>query len=75
VKLPGLHHIFADRAADLQAPAQAAWRRGRATADQRDNRPRLGSIITFRDQELSDRGVPRFPSFVGLRSDASPTSR
>jgi DNA ligase-1 len=41
------------------------------TDAQRDNPPRLGSTITFRYQELSERGVPRFPSFVGVRSDAS----
>ena len=27
--------------------------------------PAVGSVITFRYQELSDGGVPRFPSFVG----------
>jgi DNA ligase-1 len=31
---------------------------------QRENPPQIGSTITFRYQELSDRGVPRFPSFV-----------
>jgi DNA ligase-1 len=31
--------------------------------------PPAGSIITFRYQELSDAGVPRFPSFVGRRHD------
>lgn len=36
---------------------------------QRENPPRVGSTITFRYQELSDRGVPRFPSFVRLRHD------
>lgn len=33
--------------------------------------PPLGSLITFRYQELSDAGVPRFPSYVGLRIDAA----
>jgi DNA ligase-1 len=32
--------------------------------------PGVGTIITFRYQELSDDGVPRFPSFVGVRLDA-----
>jgi DNA ligase 1 len=32
--------------------------------------PPVGSVITFRYQELSDGGVPRFPSYVGVRSDA-----
>jgi len=31
--------------------------------------PAIGSVITFRYQELSDGGVPRFPSYVGLRTD------
>jgi DNA ligase-1 len=31
--------------------------------------PPVGSIITFRYQELSDGGVPRFPSYVGVRHD------
>src|SRR5262249_29211322 len=31
---------------------------------QRQNPPALGSDITFRYQELSEKGVPRFPSFV-----------
>lgn len=36
---------------------------------QRAAPPPVGSIITFRYQELSDAGVPRFPSFVRVRSD------
>lgn len=38
----------------------------------RERPPAIGSYITFRYQELSDGGVPRFPSFVGLRTDAPP---
>ena len=37
---------------------------------QRDAPPGVGSVITFRYQELSDAGVPRFPSFVAMRNDA-----
>jgi DNA ligase-1 len=37
---------------------------------QRENPPPVGSTITFRYQELSDRGVPRFPSFVRLNEAA-----
>lgn len=40
------------------------------TDAQRRNPPPVGSIVTFRYQELTDRGVPRFPSFVRVRSDA-----
>ena len=32
--------------------------------------PQVGSVVTFRYQELSDGGVPRFPSFVRVRKDA-----
>jgi DNA ligase-1 len=34
--------------------------------------PPIGSTITFRYQELSDGGVPRFPSYVGVRDDVPP---
>lgn len=34
--------------------------------------PSVGSVITFRYQELSDIGVPRFPSYVGVRRDVVP---
>jgi len=40
------------------------------TDAQRRNPPPVGSIVTYRYQELTDRGVPRFPSFVRTRSDA-----
>lgn len=36
--------------------------------------PPIGSTINFRYQELSDGGVPRFPSYVGVRRDAAPIS-
>lgn len=36
---------------------------------QRASPPPIGSIVTFRYQELSDSGVPRFPSFVAVRHD------
>ena len=42
------------------------------TDAQRGVPPPVGSTITFRYQELTDRGVPRFPSFVRLRSDVQP---
>ena len=38
---------------------------------QRSNPPAIGSTITYRYQELTDRGVPRFPSFVRVRADAA----
>jgi DNA ligase 1 len=36
---------------------------------ERESPPPLGAIVTFRYQELSDGGVPRFPSYVGVRDD------
>jgi DNA ligase 1 len=49
---------------------------------QRTTPPPVGSVITFRYQELSDAGIPRFPSYVAIRSDivssaavVTPTSR
>ena len=36
---------------------------------QRQNPPAIGSTITYRYQEMTDRGVPRFPSFVRVRAD------
>lgn len=37
---------------------------------ERSSPPPLGSTITFRYQELTDGGVPRFPSYLGLRQEA-----
>jgi DNA ligase-1 len=34
---------------------------------ERQDPPPVGSIITFRYQELSEGGVPRFPSYIGVR--------
>jgi DNA ligase-1 len=39
------------------------------TDAQRDQPPVVGSIIRFRYQELTDSGVPRFPTYLGLRPD------
>jgi DNA ligase-1 len=36
---------------------------------EREAPPPIGAVITFRYQELSTGGVPRFPSFVGVRTD------
>jgi DNA ligase-1 len=37
---------------------------------ERANPPGIGATVTFRYQELSEAGVPRFPSYVGVRTDA-----
>ena len=39
---------------------------------ERDQPLLVGSLITFRYQELSEAGVPRFPSYVGVRELAEP---
>ena len=40
---------------------------------ERDNPPAIGATVTFRYQELSEGGVPRFPSYVGVRIDTAAT--
>jgi DNA ligase-1 len=37
--------------------------------EERRRPPRVGAVITFRYQELTEAGVPRFPSYVGERID------
>ena len=36
---------------------------------EREHPPAIGSIVTYRFQELTPDGVPRFPSYVGVRID------
>ena len=36
---------------------------------ERDNPPAIGSIITYKFQELTPDGVPRFPTYIGVRID------
>ncbi len=36
---------------------------------EREEPPSIGAVITFRYQELTEAGVPRFPSYVGIRTD------
>jgi DNA ligase-1 len=38
---------------------------------QRESPPPIGSVVTYRYQELSDRGIPRFPSFVRVCVEAA----
>ena len=38
---------------------------------ERENPPAVGATVTFRYQELSEAGVPRFPSWVGVRHDVA----
>ncbi|HEX8916091.1 MAG TPA: DNA ligase, partial [Humisphaera sp.] len=34
--------------------------------------PAVGAVVTFRYQELTEAGVPRFPSYVRVRTDVEP---
>nr|WP_165247653.1 DNA ligase [Paludisphaera soli] len=38
---------------------------------QRERPPGIGSLISFRYQELTEGGVPRFPSYLGVRHDVA----
>jgi DNA ligase-1 len=38
---------------------------------ERKSPPPIGAVVTFRYQELSNAGVPRFPSYVGIRDDVA----
>jgi DNA ligase-1 len=42
------------------------------TDAERSSPPTIGSTITFRYQELTEAGVPRFPTFVRIRGDMAP---
>jgi DNA ligase 1 len=39
------------------------------TDSNRDSPPAIGSIVTYRFQEYTKAGIPRFPSFQGIRID------
>jgi len=54
----------------VEMPNGTQFAVGTGLSDAERNRPpAIGSIITYRYQELSDGGVPRFPSYVGVRHD------
>ncbi len=40
---------------------------------ERENPPKIGATITYRYQELTKAGVPRFPSYIGERVDVKIT--
>ena len=39
------------------------------TDKNRRSPPKIGAIITYKFQELSKNGKPRFPTFLGIRID------
>jgi DNA ligase-1 len=60
-------------ALQVRLPDGTAFAVGTGFSDaERGAPPPVGSVITFRYQELSEAGVPRFPSYVGVRIDATP---
>jgi DNA ligase-1 len=57
----------------VKLPNGTAFNVGTGFSDkERGAPPAIGATITFRYQELSEGGVPRFPSYVGVRIDAPP---
>lgn len=55
----------------VQLPDGTRFNVGTGFTDaERENPPAIGSVITYRFQELSNGGVPRFSSYVGERIDA-----
>jgi len=60
----------------LEMPDGTRFNAGTGLSDaERATPPPIGSLVTYRYQELSDSGVPRFPSYVGVRIDAKAPPR
>lgn len=54
----------------VELPNGTRFKVGTGMSDaERKQPPAIGEIITVRYQELTDAGVPRFPSFIGVRED------
>lgn len=57
-------------ALQVELPDGTRFKVGTGFSDaQRENPPAIGATITFRYQELTRAGVPRFPSYVRERPD------
>lgn len=57
-------------ALDVELPDGTRFSVGTGLSErEREDPPPVGAVIIFRCQELTERGVPRFPSYVGLRPD------
>jgi DNA ligase-1 len=57
-------------ALQCEMPSGTVFSIGTGLSDaERNDPPPVGSIVTYRYQELSNDGVPRFPSYVGVRHD------
>lgn len=54
----------------VELPNGTRFKVGTGMSDaERGAPPEVGAIVTVRYQELTDAGVPRFPSYVGVRDD------
>ncbi len=54
----------------VELPNSKQFKIGTGFSDSdRESPPPINSIVTFRYQELTNGGIPRFPSFVGIRHD------
>ncbi|WP_407674725.1 DNA ligase [Paraliomyxa miuraensis] len=59
-------------ALEVELPDGTRFKVGTGMSDaERNSPPAIGEVITVRYQELTDAGVPRFPTYVGLRADAT----
>ena len=59
-------------ALEVELPDGTRFSVGTGFSDaERGSPPPVGSLITFRYQELSEGGVPRFPSYVGVHIEAA----
>jgi DNA ligase-1 len=57
-------------ALQVELPDGTRFKVGTGMSDaERGSPPGIGEIITVRYQELTDGGVPRFPSYIGVRTD------
>ena len=54
----------------VELPSGTKFNVGTGFSDaEREDPPKIGAVITFRYQEMTKDGVPRFPSYVGERID------
>lgn len=55
----------------VETPEGVRFNVGTGFSDaERSDPPPIGAVVTYRYQELTNAGVPRFPTFVGVRIDA-----
>ncbi len=63
-------HLGRLGALEVEMPNGTRFHVGTGFSDaERKSPPPIGAVITYRYQELSEAGVPRFPSYVAVRDD------